>query len=159
VKAVIQRVNEASVVVEGTVVGRIGAGIMVLLAVEKGDSDADASWLAKKIVELRMFGDSEGKMNLSVQEIGGSVLAISQFTLAGDCRKGRRPSFVDAAPPEEGKRLYEQFVFEAGKLGVPVATGIFQADMKVSLVNDGPVTFILESPHKQERGTRNQVRG
>lgn len=145
-KAVIQRVSEAAVVVAGETVGSIGAGTLVLLAVEKGDGERDAARLAKKIVELRMFADGDGKMNLSLQEIGGSILAISQFTLAGDCRKGRRPSFVDAAPPEEGKRLYEHFVHLVRDLGVPVATGIFQADMKVSLVNDGPVTFILESP-------------
>jgi D-tyrosyl-tRNA(Tyr) deacylase len=146
VKAVVQRVSSASVAVDGSVVGAIKAGTLVLLAVEKGDAVSDAAWLAKKIVELRMFYDSEGKMNLSVQDIGGGVLAISQFTLAGDCRKGRRPSFVGAAPPEEGKKLYEQFVLEVKKLGVPVATGIFQADMQVSLVNDGPVTFIIDSP-------------
>lgn len=144
-KAVIQRVSEASVVVEGAAVGRIGAGTLVLLAVESGDIDADAAWLAKKIVELRMFSDSNGKMNLSLQDINGSILAISQFTLAGSCDKGRRPSFTAAAPPDEGKRLYEQFVARVKELGVPVATGIFQADMKVQLVNDGPVTFILES--------------
>jgi D-tyrosyl-tRNA(Tyr) deacylase len=116
--------------------------------VERGDSETDAAWLARKIVELRMFSDSEGKMNLSLQDIGGSILAISQFTLAGSCEKGRRPSFTSAAPPDEGKRLYEEFVAEAGKLGIPVATGIFQADMKVTLTNDGPVTFILDSPKK-----------
>lgn len=148
-KAVIQRVIEASVKVEGETVGAIGTGTLVLLAVENGDSEADAAWLAKKIVELRLFGDSEGKMNLSLQDVKGSILAISQFTLAGDCRKGRRPSFVGAASPDEGKRLYEAFVGQVSKLGIPVATGIFQADMKVALVNDGPVTFILESPKKQ----------
>jgi D-tyrosyl-tRNA(Tyr) deacylase len=144
-KAVIQRVSEAGAVVDGATVGRIGAGTLVLLAVESGDSEADAAWLAKKIVELRMFGDSEGKMNLSLQEISGSILAISQFTLAGSCAKGRRPSFTAAAAPDEGKRLYEQFVAQVRGLGIPVETGIFQADMKVQLVNDGPVTFILES--------------
>ena len=144
-KAVIQRVSEAGVVVAGATVGSIGAGTLVLLAVESGDSEADAAWLAKKIVELRMFGDSEGKMNLSLQDIGGSLLAISQFTLAGSCDKGRRPSFTAAAPAEEGQRLYELFVAQVQGLGIPVETGIFQADMKVQLVNDGPVTFILES--------------
>jgi D-tyrosyl-tRNA(Tyr) deacylase len=145
-KAVIQRVSEASVVVDSATVGKIGAGTVVLLAVEKNDTEADAKWLARKIVELRMFGDSDGKMNLSLQDLGGSILAISQFTLAGSCEKGRRPSFVSAAPPDDGKRLYEEFVKQARVLNVPVATGIFQADMKVTLVNDGPVTFILESP-------------
>ncbi len=143
-KAVIQRVSEAAVVVDGTTVGAISAGAVVLLAVENGDCEADAAWLAKKIVELRMFGDNDGKMNLSLQDIGGSILAISQFTLAGTCDKGRRPSFVSAAPPDEGKRLYDCFLDQVKGLGVPVATGIFQADMKVQLVNDGPVTFILE---------------
>jgi len=151
VKAVIQRVSEAAVVVDEAIVGSIGAGTLVLLAVEQGDNDADAAWLAKKIVELRMFGDSEGKMNLSLEDIGGSILAISQFTLAGSCAKGRRPSFTAAAAPDEGKRLYEEFVARVKGLGIPVATGIFQADMKVQLVNDGPVTFILES-----RKDRNQ---
>jgi len=145
VKAVIQRVSEASVVVDGAVVGSIGAGTLVLLAVESGDCDADAAWLARKIVELRMFSDSCGKMNLSLKEINGSILAISQFTLAGSCEKGRRPSFTSAAAPDKGKRLYEEFVAQVKTLGVTVATGIFQADMQVSLTNDGPVTFILES--------------
>ena len=148
-KAVIQRVSTASVSVDSAIVGEIGAGTVVLLAVAKGDSESDAEWLARKIVELRMFGDSDGKMNLSLKDIGGSILAISQFTLAGSCDKGRRPSFVDAAPPEEGKRLYEYFVEQVAGMGIPVATGIFQADMKVSLINDGPVTFILDSPGKQ----------
>jgi len=148
-KAVIQRVREAEVIVEGKMVGSIGRGIMVLLGVEKGDGERDAAWLANKIVELRIFGDEAGKMNLSVQDIGGAILTVSQFTLAGNCAKGRRPSFDTAAPPDEGKRLYELFVEKVRGTGVPVATGIFQADMQVGLVNDGPVTFILESrsPH------------
>jgi D-aminoacyl-tRNA deacylase len=145
-KAVIQRVSEASVIVDSATVGEIGAGTVVLLAVEKGDTNADATWLARKIVELRMFGDSNGKMNLSLQDICGSILTISQFTLAGSCEKGRRPSFVSAAAPDEGKRLYGEFVKQVRTFNIPVATGIFQADMKVKLVNDGPVTFILESP-------------
>lgn len=144
-KAVIQRVSQASVAVDSVTVGEIGAGTLVLLAVEKGDSEADAKWLAGKIAGLRMFEDSEGKMNHSLKDIDGSILAISQFTLAGSCEKGRRPSFTSAAPPDEGKRLYEEFVAQVRELNVAVATGIFQADMKVSLVNDGPVTFILES--------------
>jgi D-tyrosyl-tRNA(Tyr) deacylase len=148
VKAVIQRVTDASVVVDEVTVGSIGTGTVVLLAVEKGDCEVDADWLAKKIVELRMFEDSDGKMNLGLQDIGGSILAISQFTLAGSCEKGRRPSFTGAASPDEGKRLYEYFVQQVKGLGITVATGIFQADMKVSLVNDGPVTFILESRKK-----------
>jgi D-tyrosyl-tRNA(Tyr) deacylase len=143
-KAVIQRVTSASVVVEGRTVGEIDHGILVLLGVEKGDDESKADWLAEKICGLRIFEDEQGKMNLSVEEIGGSLLVVSQFTLAGNCAKGRRPSFDTAAPPDEGKRLYEYFVEAVKRLGLPVATGIFQADMKVSLVNDGPVTFILE---------------
>lgn len=143
-KAVIQRVTSALVTVDGQTVGEIGRGILVLLGVEKGDDEARADWLAEKICGLRIFGDAEGKMNLSVQDICGSLLVVSQFTLAGNCAKGRRPSFDTAAPPEEGRRLYEYFTAAAGRLGLKVATGIFQADMQVSLVNDGPVTFILE---------------
>ncbi len=143
-KAVIQRVTSASVTVEGSIVGRIGSGIMILLGVEKGDNEAKADWLAEKITALRMFSDCDGKMNLSVKDIGGSLLVVSQFTLAGNCARGKRPSFDTAAPADEGKRLYNYFVAAAMRSGVPVETGIFQADMQVSLVNDGPVTFILE---------------
>jgi len=143
-KAVIQRVTSASVTVEGKTVGAIGHGILVLLGVEKGDAEAQADWLAEKIASLRIFSDSEGKMNLGIGETNGSLLVVSQFTLAGNCAKGKRPSFDTAAPPEEGKRLYEYFVQAARQTGLPVETGIFQADMQVSLVNDGPVTFILE---------------
>jgi D-aminoacyl-tRNA deacylase len=143
-KAVIQRVSSASVVVEGKTVGEIGQGILVLLGVEKGDSETQADWLAEKIVSLRIFSDEAGKMNLSLQDVEGSLLAVSQFTLAGNCAKGRRPSFDTAAPPDEGKRLYDYFVEAVRQRGVATATGIFQADMQVTLVNDGPVTFILE---------------
>lgn len=145
-KAVIQRVSEASVTVDGTVVGAISRGILVLLGVEKGDAEKDADWLAKKIIELRIFEDADGKMNLSLMDIGGQLLAVSQFTIAGNCAKGRRPSFDSAAPASEGKRLYDYFVEKLRESKMPVETGIFQADMKVALVNDGPVTFILESP-------------
>jgi len=148
VKAVIQRVLEASVKVDGSLVGTIGKGILVLLGVEKGDVERDAAWLAEKIANLRIFEDDAGKMNRSVVETGGGILAVSQFTLAGNCAKGRRPSFDSAAAPEEANRLYEFFIGECRTMGTPVATGVFQADMKVSLVNDGPVTFILESPKK-----------
>ena len=143
-KAVIQRVTSASVTVEGRIVGEIGRGILILLGVEKGDAEARADWLAEKIINLRIFEDEAGKMNLSLRDISGSLLVVSQFTLAGNCDKGRRPSFDSAAAPEEGRRLYEYFVEALKRLGAPVATGIFQADMQVSLVNDGPVTFILE---------------
>jgi D-tyrosyl-tRNA(Tyr) deacylase len=143
-KAVIQRVRSASVTVEGAIVGQIGQGIMVLLGVEKGDREASADWLAEKIVALRIFEDEAGKMNRALAEIGGAVLAVSQFTLAGNCDKGRRPSFDSAAPADDGKRLYDYFVNALRRLQVPVQTGIFQADMQVALVNDGPVTFILE---------------
>ncbi len=143
-KAVIQRVTSASVAVEEEIVGQIGQGIMILLGVEKGDDENKADWLVDKICGLRIFSDADGKMNLSVQDVGGSLLVISQFTLAGNCTKGKRPSFDTEAPPDEGKRLYEYFVAAARQTGIPVATGIFQADMQVSLVNDGPVTFNLE---------------
>jgi D-aminoacyl-tRNA deacylase len=144
VRAVIQRVTSASVSIEGSTVGQIGRGIMILLGVEKGDVEAQAEWLVEKICVLRMFSDADGKMNLSVQEVGGALLVVSQFTLAGNCNKGRRPSFDTAAPANEGKRLYECFVAAAKRTGLPVETGIFQADMQVAIVNDGPVTFILE---------------
>lgn len=147
-KAVIQRVKEAYVTVDGKVVGEIGQGIAVLLGVETGDTVKQADWLAEKIVNLRIFSDQDGKMNLSVLDIRGSILAVSQFTLAGNCEKGRRPSFDAAAPPDEANLLYEYFMGKLWELGVPVQSGIFQADMQVGLVNDGPVTFILESPRK-----------
>jgi D-tyrosyl-tRNA(Tyr) deacylase len=126
------------------VIGEIGCGILVLLGVEKGDDEARASWLGEKIVNLRIFGDQDDKMNLALADIGGSLLVVSQFTLAGNCAKGRRPSFDSAASPEEGRRLYDFFVEFLKQRGIPVETGIFQADMQVALVNDGPVTFILE---------------
>ena len=143
-KAVIQRVISANVAVEGKIVGEIGPGILALLGVEKGDGELQADWLAEKIIGLRIFSDGAGKMNLSLQDVGGGLLAVSQFTLAGNCAKGRRPSFDTAAPPEEGKRLYDYFVEAVKRKGISTASGIFQADMQVTLVNDGPVTFILE---------------
>ena len=143
-KTVIQRVTSASVTVEGRIVGRIEQGLLVLLGVEKGDAEAQADWLAEKIAGLRIFSDDEGKMNLSVRDIGGALLVVSQFTLAGNCAKGKRPSFDTAAPPAEGRRLYEYFLETVKHLGLPVESGIFQAVMQVALVNDGPVTFILE---------------
>jgi len=144
-KAVLQRVSQASVTVDGAIVGQIGRGLLVLLGVQQGDSDADAHALADKTIALRIFDDADGKMNLSVQDVKGSVLIVSQFTLLGDCRKGRRPSFIEAAPPELAERLYETFVAAIGVKGIPVATGKFRAQMDVALVNDGPVTLILDS--------------
>jgi D-aminoacyl-tRNA deacylase len=149
-KAVIQRVLKASVEIHGKTVGAIGPGIVVLLGVEKGDTEGDASWLMGKIAYLRMFEDDSGKMNRSLPDVGGEVLLVSQFTLAGNCNKGRRPSFDCAALPEHANQLYEFSVAEMKRIGVPVATGVFQANMRVNLVNDGPVTFILESPVKKK---------
>ncbi|HEY9775493.1 MAG TPA: D-aminoacyl-tRNA deacylase [Planktothrix sp.] len=153
-KAVLQRVAGASVVVEGETIGKIGcgpgdrsstgAGLVVLLGVEQGDCQKDSEYLAQKTVELRIFADEQGKMNKSVQEVGGSILCISQFTLLADWKKGRRPGFSKAAPPAEGNRLYEHFVAQLRNHGVHVETGSFGAHMEVALVNDGPVTLILE---------------
>ena len=144
-RAVIQRVSGARVLIEGKEHSRIGAGMLVLLGVEKEDTTEDAQLLARRIVELRIFEDEAGKMNRSIADEGGQILAVSQFTLLGDCRKGRRPSFDPAAPPDIARTLYEQFVKEVSRLGVPVATGVFQAMMDVELTNHGPVTFILDS--------------
>ena len=144
-RAVLQRVERASVEVEGETVGSIGAGLLVLLGVAKGDTSAHADYLADKILNLRIFSDDAGKMNRSVIESGGGILAVSQFTLYGDCRKGRRPSFDDAAPPELARPLYEYFVERLRTANLLVETGVFQASMKISLVNDGPVTFVLDS--------------
>jgi len=145
VRAVIQRVSSARVVIAGKEHSRIGAGMLVLLGVEKEDTPEDAQMLARRIVELRIFEDDAGKMNRSLQETGGQLLAVSQFTLLGDCRKGRRPSFDPAAPPDVARALYEQFVREVKSSGIPIETGVFQAMMEVELTNQGPVTFILDS--------------
>ena len=144
-KAVIQRVSRARVVIDSTEYSSIQSGILILLGVEKGDTTEDGAALAKKIVELRIFEDDAGKMNRSIVDTQGEILAVSQFTLLGDCRKGRRPSFDNAAPPDEARRLYDAFVDSIRSCGVRVETGVFQADMDVELVNQGPVTFILES--------------
>lgn len=144
-KAVIQRVADAWVEIEGKKVAEIERGVLVLLGVEKGDGEIDACWLAEKIVNLRIFEDKAGRMNLSLADVQGKILAVSQFTLAGNCAKGRRPSFDSAAPPDIANQLYEYFIAQLKKLDIPVETGVFQADMQVGLVNDGPVTFILES--------------
>lgn len=144
-RAVVQRVLESSVSVEGEVVGAIGKGIMILLGVEEGDTEKDAQYIADKVMGLRIFEDEEGKMNHSLQEVEGELLAVSQFTLLGDARKGRRPSYSNAARPEEANRLYEYFVEKVSATGTKVEKGVFQADMKVSLINDGPVTILLDS--------------
>lgn len=144
-RAVLQRVRRAKVTVGDETTGEIGVGWLVLLGVAPADTQRDVDRLSEKVANLRAFEDGAGKMNLSVQDVGGSVLAVSQFTLYGDCRKGRRPSFIGAAPPAVAEPLYEAFVVALKALGVPVATGRFAADMQVELVNDGPVTFVLES--------------
>jgi D-tyrosyl-tRNA(Tyr) deacylase len=144
-RAVVQRVSQARVVVGDEVVGGIGRGLLVLLGVAPSDGLAQANWLADKVIGLRIFADAEGKMNLSVGDVGGGVLVVSQFTLYGDCRKGRRPSFIGAAPPEMAVPLYEAFVDAVRAQGVPTATGRFGAMMQVELVNDGPVTLILDT--------------
>lgn len=145
-RAVLQRVSEARVEVNGAVTGAIGRGLLVLLGVAREDTLRDADYLAEKIAGLRIFPDEQGKMNRSVQEVGGAVLVVSQFTLYGDTRKGRRPSFDRAAPPEQARALYEYFVQALRARGLTVETGVFQAMMQVHLVNDGPVTIICESP-------------
>lgn len=144
-RAVVQRVETASVSVDGEVTGKIDEGLVVLLGVARDDEKDDAEVLADKIINLRIFVDDQGKMNRSLLETGGAMLAVSQFTLYGDARKGRRPSFIEAAQPEKANSLYEYFLERARALGVKVETGVFQAMMKVSLVNDGPVTILLDS--------------
>ncbi len=144
-RAVVQRVRSARVLVDGSVTGEIGPGLVVLLGVTHDDTSDQAAYLAGKIAGLRVFEDDFGKMNRSIIELGGSVLAVSQFTLYGDCRKGRRPSFDAAARPEHARGLCEAFVSDLRGFGVPVATGVFQAHMQVELVNDGPVTLVLDT--------------
>ncbi|SCY41105.1 D-aminoacyl-tRNA deacylase [Desulfoluna spongiiphila] len=144
-RAVVQRVSEGSVRVEGDVTGAIETGLMVLLGVGRGDTDKEARYLADKISGLRIFEDEAGKMNRSLEDVGGAMLVVSQFTLYGDCSKGRRPSFIDAAPPQEADELYTAFIEAVRFKGIPVETGRFQTHMQVSLTNDGPVTLIVES--------------
>lgn len=145
-RAVVQRVTQSCVTVRGETIGKIDAGLLVLLGVGTTDQEKDADYLADKIVNLRIFEDDQQKMNRSLVDIGGELLAVSQFTLLGDCRKGRRPSFVGAASPDLAEQLYEYFVSQVRGRGITVETGRFRAMMAVSLVNDGPVTLILESP-------------
>ena len=144
-RAVVQRVKEADVTVEENITGAIKGGLVVLLGVEEGDSEADAAYMAEKIAGLRIFEDKEGKMNLSLQDTGGQVLAVSQFTLLGDARKGKRPSFAKAARPEEARKLYRRFVELIKGKNIDVQEGIFQAEMLVRIYNDGPVTILLDS--------------
>lgn len=143
-KALLQRVKNASVTVEGKEVSSIGQGLLILLGVEKGDTSSEGEYLARKAADLRIFEDSAGKMNLSLKDIKGEALIVSQFTLAGDTSRGNRPGFETAAKPEEANKLYELFCENMEKQGLKVKRGIFQADMQVSLINDGPVTFMLE---------------
>lgn len=144
-RACIQRVSESRVTVDGDMTGKIGRGLVVLLGVGTGDGEAEVRWLADKIVGLRIFEDDAGKMNRSLAEVGGAMLVVSQFTLYGDCRKGRRPSFIAAAAPELAERLYHEFVARVSAAGVEVATGRFREHMQVSLVNDGPVTVWIDT--------------
>jgi D-aminoacyl-tRNA deacylase len=144
-RACLQRVSEARVTIDGEVTGQIGCGLVVLLGVGESDGEAEVSWLADKIVGLRIFEDDAGKMNRSIAEAGGSMLAVSQFTLYGDCRKGRRPSFMEAAAPDVAERLYNEFVARVRGAGIDVATGRFREHMNVSLVNDGPVTIWIDT--------------
>jgi D-tyrosyl-tRNA(Tyr) deacylase len=144
-RAVVQLVKKAAVTVDSNVISEIGPGLLVLLGVEKNDTPRDAVMLAEKVAHLRIFPDRDRLMNLSVLDVGGQMLVVSQFTLYGDCRKGRRPSYSNAAPPDLAEKLYETFIKESEKLGIPVAPGKFQALMEVALINQGPVTLLLDS--------------
>ena len=144
-RAVVQRVSRANVVIAADTVGDIGSGLVVLLGITHTDTPSQAQWLAEKVAGLRIFNDAEGKMNHDLVDVGGAMLIVSQFTLYGDCRKGKRPSFIDAAPPSIAIPLYETFINSVKALGIRVAEGRFGADMKVELVNDGPVTLIVDS--------------
>jgi D-tyrosyl-tRNA(Tyr) deacylase len=145
VRAVVQRVAEASVRVDGAVVGSVGRGLLVLLGVGQGDAERDADYLAEKVLNLRIFADAEGQMNLSVLDVRGELLAVSQFTLYGDARRGRRPGYSEAAAPDEARRLYGRFVAQLAASGLKVEEGVFRAMMDVSLLNQGPVTLLLDS--------------
>jgi len=147
-RAVIQRVLRATVSVEAVVVGSIGEGLLVLLGVTAGDTEQDVAWMVEKVVNLRVFSDLAGKMNLSVRDRDGALLVVSQFTLYGDCSRGRRPSFDAAAPAEQARSLYESFLSRVRETGLSVEAGLFQAHMAVELLNDGPVTLVVDSPRK-----------
>jgi len=153
-RAVLTRVRSASVSIDGEAVGRIGRGFLILLGVGPEDTEKECRYLAEKALGLRVFEDENGKMNLGLESVGGEVLVVSQFTLYGNCRKGRRPSFVEAAPPELGNRLYEQFLKDCESLGYPPQHGRFGADMQVESVNDGPVTLILDTKQLMEEPRR-----
>ncbi len=144
-KAVIQRVSESSVKVDGKIVGEIGKGLMLLIGIDENDEKADGDWLVQKVLNLRIFGDEDDKLNLSVKDINGEILCISQFTLIADYKKGNRPSFIKAAKPDKAIPLFEYFKEEISKSGLKTESGIFGADMKVSLINDGPVTIVMDS--------------
>ncbi|WP_312173713.1 D-aminoacyl-tRNA deacylase [Chryseobacterium sp.] len=144
-KTVIQRVSESHVKVDGNIVGEIGRGLMLLVGIDENDTKTDADWLVQKILNLRVFGDEDGKLNLSVQDIKGEILCISQFTLIADYKKGNRPSFIKAAKPDKAIPLFDYFKQELSKSGLKTESGIFGADMKVSLINDGPVTIVMDS--------------
>ena len=148
-KAVIQRVTEAKVKVEGEIVGEIAAGFLLLIGIDEDDDLTDANWLVQKILNLRIFGDQEGKLNLSILDISGEILCISQFTLMADYKKGNRPSFIKAAKPDKAIPLFEYFKQEISKSGLKTESGIFGADMKVSLINDGPVTICMDTKNKE----------
>jgi D-tyrosyl-tRNA(Tyr) deacylase len=147
-KAVVQRVKKSHVVVDNTIVSHIGNGLMVLLGVQDNDTQKDADFLVEKIINLRIFEDDNGRMNISLKDVKGELLVVSQFTLLGDCRKGRRPSYIKAAPPEKANDLYEYFIGRAIELGVVTKSGVFQALMDVSLINQGPVTLLLDTKEK-----------
>jgi D-tyrosyl-tRNA(Tyr) deacylase len=145
-RALVQRVSEARVEVGAEITGEIERGLLVLLGVASADGSKQVAWMVDKLAGLRIFDDEEGKMNLSVEDVGGAMLVVSQFTLYGDCRRGKRPSFIEAAPPEHAEAIYQQLVEQVAARGIPVATGRFRHQMQVSLVNDGPVTIWIESP-------------
>jgi D-tyrosyl-tRNA(Tyr) deacylase len=145
-RAVVQRVLAASVSIDGRVVAEIGPGMLVLFAAARGDGPEQIRWTAEKLAGLRIFSDDAGKMNLSLEQVGGEMLVVSQFTLYGDCRKGKRPSYTDSAPPDEAVNIYRSFIDAVARLKIPVKEGVFGAMMQVQLVNDGPVTLIVDSP-------------